>query len=95
MNKLFKVESSTPTKNESFCNKLVAEITTNVVTAFGTTETKSKETYYLFTKEENQVGKEGELPLDGFDIVVKPYVFIDEDTKETVNAELKYLYPKK
>lgn len=94
MRKLLKVESSNVTKYGHYCNKLVGKSSTSVTTAFGTTESESKETYYLFTGNENQVGFEAELDISLFDLVVKKHAFVDEDNQPQV-ADLKYLYPKK
>ena len=88
------VESSNPTTNNSFCNKLVAKNQIIVPTAFGNNVSNTQETYYLFTDKQNAKGFEAELNLDSFDIVEKPYAITKEDgTMETVN--LKYLYPKR
>ena len=93
--KTLTVKSSTPTKNNSFCNKLFAQVIgAPVVSAFGSTTSSSQETYYLFTDKQNAVGFSAQLDLDQFDVVTKPFGMAKEDgTVENIN--LKYLYPKR
>lgn len=86
METTLKVASSTQTENGNFCNKLVAE--TSVKSAFG--NVSSRQTYYMFTDQENKVGTEGKLDLSAFDIVDKDFVTEDGDV-----ISLKYVYPKR
>lgn len=92
--KTFKVESSNVTKNNNYCNKLVAKTIQTTVTPFGETKTEQQETYYLFTTTPNTVGFEAAMEVATFDIVEKPFLLNKEDgTAETI--QLKYLYPKR
>lgn len=88
-----KVESSNPTKNNNFCNKLVNKSTITVETDFGTVEQERTSTYYLFTKKQNEKGMEAKLDLALFDIVEKDYEIDVDGSPETI--QLKYLYPKR
>lgn len=90
---MFTIESSNPTKNGNYCNKLLNKDTIKVETEFGMVEQERQTTYYLFTKQKNEVGKQAGLNLDLFDVVTKPYEIEVEGEKETI--ELKYLYPKR
>ena len=95
MNKIeLEVISSNPTKNDNFCNKLQAKTVITAETEFGTVEQERQVTYYLFTSKKNEIGKKASLDLDLFDIVESPYVFIDKDSGEEVEAMLKKMYPK-
>ena len=92
--KTLKVEKSTPTKNNSFCNKLVAKVSNTQATVFGNSTSNTQETYYLFTDKVNTVGFTAQLDLAGFDVVLKPHQIAKEDgSMENIN--LKYLYPKR
>jgi len=88
------VESSTKTKNDNFCNKLVSKTIAKVETDFGVVESERTATYYLFTNKENAKGMKANLSLDLFDVVEKSYPFVDEQGAEQT-ATLKYLYPKR
>ena len=90
---MFTIESSNPTKNGNYCNKLINKDTIKVSTEFGEVEQERQSTYYLFTKQQNEVGKQAGLNLELFDVVTKPYEIEVEGEKETI--ELKYLYPKR
>lgn len=90
---VFTIESSNETKNGNFCNKLLNKDIIKVETEFGVVEQERQSTYYLFTKQQNEVGKQAGLNLDLFDVVVKPYEIDVNGNKETI--ELKYLYPKR
>lgn len=87
------VISSNPTKNGNHCNKLQAKTIIKAETEFGTVEQERQLTYYLFTKEQNEVGKKAKIDLDLFDIVESPYSFVDEDGNE-IEAMLKKMYPR-
>lgn len=58
--------------------------------AFGSKTSKLQETYYAKLESELTVGEKGELNLDSFDVVAKP--FIADDGTEIV---CKWLFPKK
>jgi hypothetical protein len=88
------VESSTKTKNDNWCNKLVSKTVRKIDTEFGTVESEQTVTYYLFTNKENPKGLEANLNLEAFDVVAKEYEFVDEAGATQV-AALKYLYPKR
>ena len=88
------VESSSKTKNDNFCNKLVSKTIAKVETEFGTVESERTATYYLFTNKQNAVGMKANLNLEAFDVVAKQYPFVDEAGVEQ-SATLKYLYPKR
>lgn len=88
------VESSTKTKNDNFCNKLVSKTIAKVETDFGTVESERTVTYYLFTNKENPKGMKAKMNLELFDVVEKSYPFIDE-AGAAQEATLKYLYPKR
>ncbi len=92
-NNVFTVESSNPTKNGNFCNKLVNKSTLVVETDFGKVEQERSKTYYLFTDKQNTKGTSGPLNLAQFDVVTKPYDIETEDGTETIH--LDYLYPKR
>ena len=91
---LFTVKSSTQTKSGNFCNKLVSKSINRKNTDFGTVEQERQTTVYLFTKQQNEIGSKGNLILEQFDIVEKPFTFTSEDGDITT-ATLKYLYPKR
>ena len=80
------VASSTKTENGNFCNKLVAQ--ESVSTVFGNATTR--QTYYLFTDQENKEGTSGKMDLSAFDIVEKPWTSDDGES-----MTLKYIYPKR
>ena len=102
-----KVESSNKTKHDNYCNKLQMERL--IPTEFGQVSTKS--TFYLFTDQQNEKGKEAKLELDLFDQITKPVWLVGtgENTQAFYNVEdmsseqldgaeqvnLKYLYPKR
>jgi len=88
------VESSSKTKNDNFCNKLVSKRVHKVETDFGTVESEQTATYYLFTNKENAKGMKAKMNLELFDIVEKEFPFVDESGAPQV-ATLKYLYPKR
>ena len=81
------VAKATKTESGNFCNKLVAEQT--VQSAFG--NVSSRQTYYMFTDQKNEVGFKAELDLDDYDIVESE--FKPEDSDDTIM--LKKLYPKR
>lgn len=91
-NNVFKVESSNPTKNGNFCNKLVNKSTLVVETEFGKVEQERSKTYYLFTDKQNAKGTSGPLDLAQFDVVTKSY---DTGDVEVGTIKLDYLYPKR
>lgn len=78
------VASSTKTENGNYCNKLVAQ--ESVKTDFGNATTR--QTYYMFTDQENKVDATGKLDLSAFDVVEKEW-----DNSEGQTMTLKYLYP--
>ncbi len=84
------VEKCTKTSNGNHSNKLVAEHT--VDSGFGPVVTKV--TYYLFTTQENAVGFKAKLDTSLFDVVDRPFEFVDEAGNDQV-ATLKTLYPKR
>lgn len=88
------VISSNPTENGNFCNKLQAKTIIKAETEFGVVEQERQQTYYLFTKSQNEVGKKAKIDLGLFDIVESPYEFVDDSTGEKVTAQLKKMYPK-
>jgi hypothetical protein len=88
------VESSTKTKNDNFCNKLVNKSIIEIDTDFGKVSQERTSTYYLFTEKENEKGMKASLDLELFDIIEKEYPFVDDEGAEQV-ATLKYLYPKR
>jgi len=90
---VFTIESSNETKNGNFCNKLLNKDIIKVETDFGVVEQERQTTYYLFTKQQNEVGKKAGLNLDLFDVIAKPYEIEIDGNTETI--ELKYLYPKR
>lgn len=92
MKKLFTVESSNEGENGSYCNKLITETVITRETGFGMVTDNHKETYYLFTTTQNQVGKEAELDMSHFRVYEKPYAFRGDDGN-MVHATLKYLKP--
>ena len=91
----FTVESSSPTKNGNFCNKLINKDTITIETDFGKVKQERSTTYYLFTDKQNDEGLKAQLNLDVFDIVEKPYKFVDQETGAEEEISLKYLYPKR
>jgi len=93
MNLELTVESSNPTKNGNYCNKLVAKSVISVQTAFGVVEQERQSTYYLFTKTANNKGVKAQMDISLFDVISKDYEIINEaGNPETI--QLKYLYPK-
>jgi GH43 family beta-xylosidase len=91
---VFTIKSSTETKNGNFCNKLVNKDTISIETEFGTVKQERQSTYYLFTQQQNEVGKQAGLNLALFDVIEKPYTIKnDEGIEEEII--LKYLYPKR
>ena len=93
MKKNFTVVSSTKTQNGTFCNKIVNKSVVSINTDFGMVEQNRQETYYMFTKSQNQVGAIGQLDPNDFKIVKKLYT-IPNDDGTTEEITLKYLYPK-
>lgn len=91
---VFTIQSSNKTKNGNFCNKLVNKDTITIETDFGVVEQERQSTYYLFTKQQNEVGKQAGLNLALFDTIEKPYTIKDENGVEE-EIKLKYLYPKR
>lgn len=87
------VVSSKLTTKGTYLNKFVTKNTRTVSTAFGANTQESKETYYMFTDQSNEVGKVGDLDLDYFDIV-REVVSMEIDG-EIKDLTLKKLYPKK
>lgn len=92
-NNVFTVESSNPTKNGNFCNKLVNKSIMEVETEFGKVTQERSKTYYLFTDKQNAKGVSGPLNLAQFDVVTKPYDIETDNGMETI--QLDYLYPKR
>jgi len=82
-----RVDKSTKTENGNFCNKLIAE--QQVHTPFGASTTR--QTFYLFTDQENKVGTVGALDMAHFDVVESEYQ--PEGSDEIII--LKKLYPKR
>lgn len=89
-----KVEVSKATTNEGvFFNKLVGA-GKKIKTFAGMVE-GAKRTFYMFSDTLTEVGTEGELDLDNFDIVPKEFAYVDEETGVEEIAKLSYLYPKR
>lgn len=87
------VISSTPTKNGTFCNKLQNKSEISQDSVFGAAKQERQKTYYLFTDQQNKVGMVGDLNLDNFDVIEKPFTIANEDGS-TEDIVLSYLYPK-
>ena len=52
-------------------------------------------TYYAALKSDAGVNSKGEIDLDAFDVVERPFNTTDKDTGEELTLKLKWLYPKK
>jgi hypothetical protein len=89
----FSVVSSSPTKNGNFCNKIQNKSVIKVETEFGNVEQERQQTFYLFTKTQNEIGKKANLDISKFEVVSKDYN-IEEGELAGETITLKYLYPK-
>jgi hypothetical protein len=52
-------------------------------------------TYYAALKGPAELNSKGDIDLDAFDIVERPFNTTDKDTGEELTLKLKWLYPKK
>lgn len=87
------VISSTATKNGTFCNKLQNKSEISQDSVFGASKQERQKTYYLFTDKQNEVGMVGDLDLNNFDVIDKPFQIANADGT-TEDITLSYLYPK-
>ena len=89
------VVSSTVTKNNNYCNKLIAVVNNEVETPFGKCISRKQKTYYMFTSSKCEVGTERILNLEKFEVKKKDFEKPSENHKDGVEIiTLNYLFPK-